>query len=81
MGVGVPAVEVADNGNAFGIGGPDREIGTGLAIVRDQVRAKLLVETVVAALVKEMEVHIGEERGTFESQWWHVGLLVREKRR
>ncbi len=71
MGVGVPAVEVADDGDALGVRGPDGEIGAGFAVDGDEMRAKLVVETVVAALVEEVEVHVGEQRGTFESQWWH----------
>ena len=71
VGVGVPAIEVADDGDALGVRRPDGEVGAGLAVNGDEMRAKLVVETVVAALVEEVEVHVGEERGTFESQWWH----------
>jgi len=79
-GVGVPAIEIANDGDALGIGRPDGEPGAGTAVEGDEVGTHLLIEAVVAALVEKMEVHVGEEGGTFESQWRHGGsLLIAEK--
>ena len=42
-------------------GRPDAEYGAGLAIVRDKVGSHLFVEAVVAALVEEVEILVGEK--------------------
>ena len=48
VGVGVPAVEVAHHGEAFGVGRPDREVGALMAVDLGKVRAQLVIETVVS---------------------------------
>src|SRR5271165_126224 len=62
--VGVPAIEIAHDGEALGIRRPDSEVRALVAIDLGDVRAQLFVELVVAALVKKMEVHAGEQDRT-----------------
>jgi hypothetical protein len=59
MGACVPAVEVADDRHAVGVGRPYREVDALDAAILDQVGAQLLVETKVRALVEEMKVLVG----------------------
>ena len=53
---GVPAVEVADDGDVLGRRGPDGEVGAGGAVARHRVGAELLVEAGVRALVEQVQV-------------------------
>src|ERR1700677_3964878 len=57
----IPVVETADHGNHAGIRSPDAEHGAGLAIPREQVSPYGFVEAIVAALVEEVEILIGEQ--------------------
>ena len=75
MCLGIPSVEAADHRNGSRIGCPHAEDGSRLAIVRDQVGSHLVVQAVVAALVEEVEVLVGQalrggdNRGT--GVWGH----------
>src|ERR1019366_6326893 len=61
IGVGVPAVEVAHHGEAFGVGSPHREVGALMAVDLGEVRAQLVIQAVVLALVKQVEIEAGKQ--------------------
>ena len=56
----IPFIEVTHDANAFGIRRPDRELDAALAFVRDQMRAKFLVDAFVSAFTKEMQVEFAK---------------------
>ena len=56
MGVDVPVVEAADDGDALGVGGPDGEANAAL----DEVRAEEAVGAAMLAHVEEIEVELGK---------------------
>jgi hypothetical protein len=58
---GVPAVEVADDGDGGGVGGPDGEVGAVAAVDGEEVGAELVVEIEVVAFLEEVDVGVGEE--------------------
>ena len=58
VGFGIPAVEVTDDGNALGVRSPDAEHIPFLAVLRLLVGAEDLVNTVVLAVVIEIEREI-----------------------
>ena len=62
----IPSVEAADDRDRPRIRRPYAEDGAGLAVVRDEMGAHLFVDAVVAALVEEVEVLVGEELGRGE---------------
>ena len=57
----VPAIEVADHGNRAGVRRPHSKVGAWLARDGGHVRAQLVVNPVVRAFVKEMEVLLGQQ--------------------
>ena len=61
MADGVPAVEVADHGNAAGVGGPDGEMGAVPAVDRREVGPELVEELEVVALFEEVDVPFREK--------------------
>ena len=63
VGARVPAVEVADHRDVVGVGGPHGEGRPGRAVQRGEVAAELAVEVVVAALVEEVQVVVGDGLG------------------
>ena len=69
MRLGVPAIEVADHGNRAGIGRPNSEVGARLSFDRGDMRAQLVVNPVVRALVKEMQVLLGQRAGSAATGW------------
>ena len=79
----IPAIEVPDHRDALGIGRPHREVGAGFAVHGKDVRTQLLVQTVMASLVKEVKVHAGQQGGTggFGSRWCHGRVLLRASAR
>ena len=82
VGIGVPAIEVADHRDAFGIRRPYREVRTRLAVHGNEMRTQLLIQTVVASLIKEVKVQAGQQGGTggFRGRWCHDReLLTAEK--
>ena len=70
--IGIPVVEIAYDGDAFGIRSPHREVGAGLAVEFGEVRTKLFIQLGMVALVEQMKVKAGDERGFLS-----VGLLGR----
>ena len=58
---GVPAVEVADDGDGGRVGGPDGEVGALAAVDGEGVGAELVPEPEVAALLEEVDVPFREE--------------------
>ena len=56
MANGVPAVEVADHGNAAGVGGPDGEMRAVPAVDRRDVGPELVEELEVVALSEKVDV-------------------------
>ncbi len=58
----VPAVEVADDRDRARVRRPDRERGAGDAVELADVRAEPLVELLVAALAREVQVELAERR-------------------
>ena len=69
MRLGIPTVETAHDRNRSGIRRPDAEDGAGFAIVRDEMGSHLFVQAIVAALVKKVEILVGEKLGTRECQF------------
>ena len=78
----VPAVEVADNGDAVGVGRPDGEADAARTIDGDAVRAHHLIDLVVFAGVEEIDVHLADggeegigiadtERGSVGETFFH----------
>ena len=57
----VPAVEVADDAGAGGVGGPDGEVHALGGADRHRVRAELVVDAGVVALAEEVEVVVGDD--------------------
>src|SRR5919197_2057992 len=62
MAVLVPAIKVADHRYRVGIGGPHREISAVLPASLGQVRAQLVMEAVVVALIEQVEVVVAQQR-------------------
>ena len=58
----VPGVEVTDDRDGARARGPDGEGGAVHALVLDHVRAELGPELLVAALAREVEVHVAQRR-------------------
>ena len=56
----VPAVEVSDDGDAFGVGRPDGEADSACTVDGDAMRAHHLVNLAVFAGVEEMDVHLAD---------------------
>ena len=61
LAVPVPAVEVAHDRHRLGIGRPDREVRPLHALMGHDMRAELVIEPVVRALVEEIEIVVGQE--------------------
>jgi hypothetical protein len=59
MPVPVPIVEVAEDRDALCVWCPDREVGTGLAVLGGEVRAKVFVETGVCSFVEQVKIKFG----------------------
>jgi len=58
----VPAVEVADDADAVGVGRPHREMDAAHAVHFAQVRAKPLVAAEVPPFAEQVEVVVGQQR-------------------
>lgn len=58
----VPAVEVAGNPDLLCVRGPDSKISPRRAFVLEPMRPQLMIQAVMVAFVKEVEVVIGQER-------------------
>src|SRR5262249_54490646 len=57
----LPVIEVADDADLAGVGGPDGEVRAGDAILRAGVSTEFFVEPVVFAFAEEVEVEVGEK--------------------
>ena len=57
----VPVVEVADDADAGGVGGPDGEVHALGRADRHRVRAELVVDAGVVAFAEEVEVVVGDD--------------------
>ena len=55
-----PVVLIADHGDRFRVGGPDREPGARLAVFTRGVRAQMIPETGVGALGKQVNVDVAK---------------------
>jgi hypothetical protein len=55
-----PPFEVADHGDAGGVGRPDRELHAGLSLSRLEVGAQPLVGAPVRSFGEQMEVDVSE---------------------
>ena len=62
VGARVPAVEVANQRNAVAVRRPDGEIHAGHALYTTRVRAEFLVDFVVLALAKEVNIVFSQQR-------------------
>jgi hypothetical protein len=62
MAAPVPVVEIADHRNELGIGRPDREVDPARAFMLDRMRAKLVEQPEVRALVDEEIVERPQHR-------------------
>ena len=58
----IPCVEMADDADAAGIGGPDREDDALDALMFDRMRAETLPQFLVAAFGDEVFVHLAQHR-------------------
>lgn len=84
MRLGIPAIEPADHGDRAGIWRPHAENGAGYAVVGNEMGSHLVVHAVVAALIEEIEVLVGEELhgvgdGGFEDVGHRRGLVYRKE--
>ena len=61
MGAAVPAVEVADDADALGVGGPHREVHPGRRADHDPVRAKPFERAKQIAFAEQVQIEIGED--------------------
>src|SRR5260370_5813551 len=61
MRLGIPSIEAPHDRNRACIRRPHAEDGARFAIVRDEMGPHLVVHAVVAALVEEVEVLVGQE--------------------
>src|SRR5260370_29434290 len=59
-----PVVEAANDRDLMSIRRPDTKTSPGLAAAGDKVRAHLFVDTVIAALVEQVQVLIGKQERT-----------------
>ena len=57
----VPAVEVADDADAVGVGRPDREVDPGDRAAVRRVRAEFLVSAQLRALAQQVEIEVGQD--------------------
>ena len=60
MHASVPAVEVADDADAGGVGGPDGEMDALGRTDRHRVRAELVVDARVIAFAEQVQVVVGD---------------------
>ena len=58
MNTPVPVVEVADDADAVGVGGPDGEVDTGDTVHGERVRTQLVEDPSVVAFTEQIEVVI-----------------------
>ncbi len=58
----IPGIEAADHGDQARIRGPNAEHRARLSVARNQMGAYGLVKTVIATLVEQVEILIGEQR-------------------
>jgi hypothetical protein len=72
---GFPAVEIADDGDALGVGRPDAEGDALLAVAGRRVGAEVLVEAEVGALVEEVDVVRRHARAALRGLDLDGGLL------
>ena len=56
----VPAVEVADQADAIGIGRPHREVDADGRADRDPVRAELVERAIVRPFAEQVQIEIGQ---------------------
>ena len=61
MHASVPAVEVADDADAMGVGRPDGEVDAVGAADAQRVRAELVVDAGVVALAEQVEIEVGDD--------------------
>ena len=66
MARGVPAVEVADHGDALGVGRPDGELRAVAAVDGQGMSAELVVELEVVAFFEEIDVRLCEKARAVE---------------
>ncbi len=63
MDAAVPAVEVADNADAFGAGSPRGEVNAANAFESDDMGAEFFVSVVVAAFTHQVKVELAQNNG------------------
>ena len=61
MGLAVPGIEVAYDGNAFRIGSPDTEPCALNAVARAEVASEVVIEAEVTSLVEQIEIALAEK--------------------
>ncbi len=57
----VPAVEIADNGNAFGIRGPNGKLDTAKSLMTDDVRSEFFIQFVMGSVFDQVAIEIGQD--------------------
>src|SRR5262249_20434907 len=57
-----PPVEIADDRNLLGVGGPDGEVRAGRSVALAHMGPQLLVDSVVVPFSQEIEVVVGQKR-------------------
>jgi hypothetical protein len=84
MSTRIPPVKAADNGNPARIRRPDTKNRTCFSAARNQMRAHGFIKAVVATLVEQVEVLVGEQRkwtrGSGGRDFKHPKLLVYRRR-
>ena len=61
MGFRIPSVKTSDDGHRTSIRSPNAEDGALLSLVRGEMGAQLVVDTIVAALIEQVEIVLAEE--------------------
>ena len=78
IGARIPVVKAADHRNLASIRRPHTEDRSLFSVARDQVSAHRLVEAIVAALVEQVKILIGEQRHSVRSGgnggFWHLPI-------
>src|SRR3954470_19958797 len=58
----IPAIEITDDTHALRVRCPDREVNTFVATNRPQMRAELLVETMIVSLREQMQIELAHDQ-------------------
>src|SRR5436190_3943546 len=76
----IPIVEVADDADALGVGGPDGEAGAGHAINSAQLGAQLIIDAELLALAEQIQIRFadGGQEGIGIARAMHLAGAIRD---